>query len=88
MVCRKYSILSFYNLGAINTSGSISSNATSSSHSESLTSDSSIGDIGTQNMASYSSSYINEQLAADGSTAEDEQGALPHVIVIYLVNIY
>uniref|UniRef100_A0A1I8EM75 Mediator of RNA polymerase II transcription subunit 13 n=1 Tax=Wuchereria bancrofti TaxID=6293 RepID=A0A1I8EM75_WUCBA len=52
---------------------------------ESLTPDGSIGDGSAQNMTNFSS-FMTEQLVADGIIAEDEPGTLPHVIVIYLVN--
>uniref|UniRef100_A0A1I7VHE0 Mediator of RNA polymerase II transcription subunit 13 n=1 Tax=Loa loa TaxID=7209 RepID=A0A1I7VHE0_LOALO len=71
--------------GPSSTSGPNSSSATSASIGESLTPEGSIGDGSAQNMNSFSS-FMTEQLVADGIIAEDEPGTLPHVIVIYLVN--
>uniref|UniRef100_A0A0R3QPB6 Mediator of RNA polymerase II transcription subunit 13 n=1 Tax=Brugia timori TaxID=42155 RepID=A0A0R3QPB6_9BILA len=68
--------------GPNSTSGPSSSGITIG---ESLTPDGSIGDGSAQNMTNFSS-FMTEQLVADGIIAEDEPGTLPHVIVIYLVN--
>uniref|UniRef100_A0A8R1TKB8 Mediator of RNA polymerase II transcription subunit 13 n=2 Tax=Onchocerca TaxID=6281 RepID=A0A8R1TKB8_ONCVO len=68
-----------------NASGPSSAGPASSSVGESLTSDGPIGDGSAQNINSFSS-FMVEQLIADGTIAEDEPGTLPHVIVIYLVN--
>ncbi|KAL3994049.1 Mediator complex subunit 13 N-terminal family protein [Acanthocheilonema viteae] len=71
--------------GPSSASAPSSTAATSSGIGESLISDGSIGDGTAQNMTNFSS-FMAEQLIADGIIAEDEPGTLPHVIVIYLVN--
>lgn len=73
------------NSGTNSASAPSSAGATSSSISESLTPDGAIGDGSAQNATNFSS-FMAEQLIADGVVAEDDPGTLPHVIVIYLVS--